>query len=238
MFSLQNSSVKCSAGHDSTEADFCSVCGVEIEVAGGPVVPPANLPVASSSPSASTSAAHEHCPKCQAEREDPSSPFCGTCGYNFVTKLGGDVAAVEPVKVAPVAPVVSASVAPAASAASAAQASGAARMDISVAVDFGKPGAPAVRPSATFPLFDEENLIGRKGSSYKQTVAIEDQAVSGRHLLIVRNADRSYVVRDINSTNGTKVNGVDLKSGVDHALKVGDVIAIGEFTLITVLSIR
>jgi len=111
-------------------------------------------------------------------------------------------------------------------------------MDVVITVNFNAPTAPKVRPSLSFPLYDEENLIGRKNSSVKQTLAIEDDAVSKRHAMIVRLADGSFVIRDLNSTNGTKVNGADVTPGADHPLKEGDVITMGEFTIITVQSIR
>ncbi len=111
-------------------------------------------------------------------------------------------------------------------------------MDIVITVDFSVATAPKVRPSLSFPLFDDENLIGRKSSTVKQTVAIEDEAISKRHALIVRNPDGAYIIRDLNSTNGTRVNDVTLIAGADQPLKEGDVIRIGEYTVITVQAIR
>jgi len=223
-------SVKCSScGVMSTEADFCSSCGAQLT----PDAPDAGAAV-SGTPAAPTH--HETCPKCSAERDDPSSPFCGTCGYNFVTKQGGEV--VPPDEPAPAAPApvktASASVAPSASQSS----QSGVRMDITITVDFNVPTAPHVRPSLSFPLFDEESLLGRKSTSVKQTVAIEDDAISKRHAIIVRNPDGSFLIRDLNSTNGTKVNGTALKAGADQPLKEGDVITMGEFTIITVQTIR
>jgi hypothetical protein len=233
--------VKCNAcGAMSTEADFCSSCGIQLT----PDAPaPASAPVAGSSSAtvagAAGSAAHsnEACPKCSAEREDPSSPFCGTCGYNFVTKLGGDVVPPEQVS-APAAPAaVKTSSGPVAATSSLSGQSGP-RMDITITVDFSKPNAPKVRPSLNFNLFDEESLIGRTSTSVKQTVAIEDEAISKRHALIVRGHDGSYIIRDLNSTNGTAVNGSPLVAGADQPLKEGDLVTLGEFTVITVKSVR
>jgi hypothetical protein len=227
--------LKCSAGHASTEADFCSVCGVEMTPS---AATPAVAPAASAAPPVPAAHAHkgEDCPKCKAEREDPSSPFCGTCGYNFVTKVGGDVVQPTPVVTAPgVIPLI-----PTAAGGSPVPASAlpGARMDVAISVDFSKPSAPRVRPSLNFPLYDEESLIGRVNSSVKQTVSVEDEAISKRHALIIRRADGSYVIRDINSTNGTFLNGVALIAGEDKPLKEGDVITMGEFTVITVKAIR
>jgi len=225
-------SVKCnSCGEQSTESDFCSHCGVQIELAAPGVVPIIGTPGSSSSAPATAGGGHDHCPKCTAEREDPTGQFCGTCGYNFVTGQGGDVVQPEP------APVVASPAAASNAATSAANNSGP-RMDVVISVNFNAPSAPKVRPSLTFPLFDEESLIGRKNSTVSQTLAIDDDAVSKRHAMIVRLDDGSFVIRDLNSTNGTKVNGVEVTPGADHPLKEGDVITMGEFTIITVQAIR
>jgi hypothetical protein len=223
-------SVKCNAcGQMSTEADYCSNCGTQLTADAPDSGTPAATP---GSPAASPTHGHETCPKCSAEREDSTSPFCGTCGYNFVTKQGGDVVAADVPPPAP-APVNTTS-APVATSASQVGP----RMDITITVDFSVATAPTVRPSLSFPLFDEESLIGRKSGSVKQTVAIEDDAISKRHALIVRNHDGSFLIRDLNSTNGTNVNGTALVAGADQSLKEGDVIRMGEFTIITVQTIR
>lgn len=225
-------SVKCpSCNEQSTETDFCSHCGFEIQSA-APAASPASTPASSGTSSPPASGPVEHCPKCTAERDDPGSPFCGTCGYNFVTKQGGDAVIPEPTPApSTVAPVTSAPVAVVGSGSGP-------RMDVVITVDFAAVTAPKVRPSLTFPLFDEESLIGRKNSALKQTLAIEDDAVSKRHALIVRRADGSFIIRDLGSTNGTKVNGTSLVAGADHPLKEGDIITMGEFTIITVQAIR
>jgi len=221
----------------SSESDFCSSCGAAIDAgAGASTGAGAPLPLVPviGGGSQTASSAGEHCPKCSSERDDPSSPFCGTCGYNFVTKQGGDV--LPPEEVAPPVPIPAVNT-PAAPFSSSAPIAGA-RMDITITVDFSKANAPKVRPSLKFPLFDEESLIGRSSSSLKQTVAIEDEAISKRHALIVRNADGSYSLRDLNSTNGTALNGTPLIAGADHPLKEGDVVTMGEFTVITITAIR
>ena len=91
----------CPAGHDSTNADFCDVCGMRI---GGPATGAAPAPgrpladAASRAPSATDSGAApapasatagagadapgEPCPQCGAPR---SGQFCETCGYDFVS---------------------------------------------------------------------------------------------------------------------------------------------------------
>jgi hypothetical protein len=112
------------------------------------------------------------------------------------------------------------------------------RMEITVSVDKAVAGAPKGQMPLNFSLFDEESLIGRVNSSVHQQVSIEDAAVSKRHVLVVRRPDGTYVVRDLNSSNGTKVNGQPITAGSDCPVKEGDTINIGEFTVITVTAIR
>lgn len=215
----------CPDGHTSDTADFCSQCGIEMSPS------PAGTPASSGSPSspASSGAPREKCPKCSTERDDPSSPFCGVCGYNFTTGTGGGAVVPDPVDATP--PAASGGVA----GATPVVAASGARIDIEVT--FTDDGRKADAP-LKFNLYDEESMVGRKKASSKVTVAIEDLGVSTRHLMIVRRADGTAVVRDLQSTNGTKLNGTDLQAGVESPLSEGDEIAIGEFTKIKVTAIR
>jgi pSer/pThr/pTyr-binding forkhead associated (FHA) protein len=72
---------------------------------------------------------------------------------------------------------------------------------------------------------DKERLtIGRKPEN---DIPIDNLAVSGKHSLIITILDDSFL-EDLGSTNGTYVNGKLVKK---HALKDGDVIAIGKHEL-------
>lgn len=72
---------------------------------------------------------------------------------------------------------------------------------------------------------DRERLtIGRKPEN---DIPIDNLAVSGKHALIITILDDSFL-EDLGSTNGTYVNGKLIKK---HALKNGDVIAIGKHEL-------
>ncbi len=240
-------SIECPACHNiSSEPDFCSSCGAAIAPA-AEAAPSAGAPsqVADQQNASSLGAGigAENCPVCNSLREDPSSDWCGTCGYNYATGKGGEVypdddesaeaaAAVNEQVQAPG----QASVQGPGAVSSAGDQTGP-RLDLHITVDYSKPGAPSTRPGLTFPLFDEESLIGRSNSSVKQTVAIDDPAVSKRHALIVR-TDGSFIIRDLNSMNGTSVNGTALLAGADQPLNEGDVITLGEFTIITIKAIR
>jgi hypothetical protein len=60
------------------------------------------------------------------------------------------------------------------------------------------------------------------------TVVLSDPNVSRRHAEVVRVED-NFVVRDLGSTNGTKLNGVPLAEGY---LRSGDAITVGSTTLV------
>lgn len=67
--------------------------------------------------------------------------------------------------------------------------------------------------------------IGRKADN---TLVIEDPAVSGHHARIVK-VQAVFFLEDLNSTNGTAING---QSITRHQLRDADVIAIGQHRLV------
>ena len=175
----------------------------------------------------------ESCPRCQTDRDDPSTSFCGVCGYNFVTGQGGDVV---PQTVTTHQPAVQPT---AATPAAAPPAAAAAPIEIEVTFDESNVEAPKGMPPRKFSLYDEESLIGRRSSSMLQTVRLEgDDCVSRRHLLIIRQSVGSHVVRLFDNTNGGMLNGKEMSAGVEEPLAEGDTITIGAFTIIKVNVLR
>lgn len=77
-----------------------------------------------------------------------------------------------------------------------------------------------------FRLFDGQNLIGRGDESHIQ---INDRHVSEMHAA-VRHKDGAYLLWDLGSTNGTKVNGVEVTAALE--LNDGDRIEIGKQVLV------
>ena len=75
-----------------------------------------------------------------------------------------------------------------------------------------------------FELDQERFTIGRKPEN---DIQIDNLAVSGKHSMIITILDDSFL-EDLGSTNGTYVNAKLVKK---HALKDGDVIAIGKHEL-------
>jgi len=70
-----------------------------------------------------------------------------------------------------------------------------------------------------------EILIGRSADC---EVTVSDKAVSGRHCAILNDEGR-YRVRDLESTNGTRLNGGLIR---EARLKPGDVITVGSAELV------
>ena len=71
-----------------------------------------------------------------------------------------------------------------------------------------------------FPIEAVDLTIGRKPDN---TVAIDNPSVSGHHAIITRDGER-YMLRDLGSTNGTRVNSHETKEAV---LKPKDLIQFG-----------
>jgi pSer/pThr/pTyr-binding forkhead associated (FHA) protein len=77
---------------------------------------------------------------------------------------------------------------------------------------------------AEYNIRKERYTIGRLADN---DIRIDNPAVSGHHSLLINILDDSFL-EDLNSTNGTYVNGKLIKK---HALQAGDVITIGHHQL-------
>lgn len=74
------------------------------------------------------------------------------------------------------------------------------------------------------PLLKERTTIGRKPHN---DIQIDNLAISGEHAVIVSILNDAFL-EDLNSTNGTNVNGQPIKK---HFLQNGDVIELGKYRL-------
>jgi len=74
-------------------------------------------------------------------------------------------------------------------------------------------------------LASGEISIGREPSNHLWTV---DPALSRRHCLVIRDGEQ-VTIRDLESRNGTVVNGMPIK---EHSLRHGDQISIGDSVLV------
>src|SRR5438128_3518072 len=63
------------------------------------------------------------------------------------------------------------------------------------------------------------------------TIEIADISVSSRHAQLTKD-DGDYVLRDLGSTNGTRVNGHEAPEGEDVKLGDGDLVIFGKVTVL------
>jgi hypothetical protein len=156
------------------------------------------------------------CPDCQTARN--GAEFCEVCGYNYQTGAHGEIPVVKPAPPPP------------------------AEWSLTVDVDpslrmEGSPDPPPAFAPIALRLKSGSNLVGRsseKRAIHPEVALDHDDAVSHRHALFdVRTGGRLFL-RDIGSSNGTKVNGVDVKPLEDIELKDGDRIELGHWTRLAV----
>jgi pSer/pThr/pTyr-binding forkhead associated (FHA) protein len=95
---------------------------------------------------------------------------------------------------------------------------------------------PTNEPERLFPLDLAENLVGRRDDrrDIHPEVAIRDPGVSRRHAMLYREPDGTLAVLDLNSSNGTQLNGTAVEAGVKTPLNDGDELVIGRWTRLTV----
>jgi len=230
------STYKCLKGHESTESDYCSECGVKILSVGEAMSDDKPLRVyAPKIPQVQQNITLETCPACSVQRELNSGDFCEICGYNFITGAHGEVPiAIEETRAQgdkgnnssfPPSPLT---------------------WELLIAIDPSlrhpeSPEAPTNQQAIAFRLDKANNLIGRNSQAraIEPEIALDfDNAISHRHALLNLQTDGSLTLRDINSSNGTKLNGVELKPMVDTLLQDGDEFTLGHWTRIVVKAVR
>jgi pSer/pThr/pTyr-binding forkhead associated (FHA) protein len=84
-------------------------------------------------------------------------------------------------------------------------------------------------------LQQDSTLIGRisdKRAIYPDIALDFDDAVSHRHALLLKQPDGHLMVRDIGSSNGTKLNGTELATMTDVPVNNGDELTLGHWTKI------
>jgi pSer/pThr/pTyr-binding forkhead associated (FHA) protein len=77
-------------------------------------------------------------------------------------------------------------------------------------------------------LVEELITVGRVDDN---TIAIAHASVSSRHAQLSKD-DADYVLRDLGSTNGTRVNGRELPEGEDFKLGDGDTVVFGNISVL------
>lgn len=225
------STYNCPKGHISTEADYCSECGAKIQ---GIVEVKLKIPEITVQQIGNTVI---NCPDCNAPHDNDSGNFCEICGYNFLTGAHGELA---PINLTPINNVTAEEIKktteniisnPVYSS-----------LELLITIDPAlrepdSPPAPTDRSPITLRLDKENNLIGRTSElkGIHPEIALDfDDAVSRRHALIIKQTNGIFVLRDIDSANGTKLNNVELQPMLDVPIKNGDEITLGHWTRIVV----
>lgn len=224
---------QCPKGHESIESDYCSECGAKIN--GGAAVEAKSPPVR-------VATATIDCPDCATPHEEDSGNFCEICGYNFVTGASGEIPIPKASGIASSvldAGTIDAGATPAPPTSTSPTATGTPELFITVDRTLrceGSPELPVFTP-LTFPLEKPSTLIGRTSdvrAIYPDLALDLDDAISHRHAVIHRQPDGALILRDIGSTNGTFLNGVELAPMTDIRLKDGDEITLGHWTKLVV----
>jgi hypothetical protein len=250
------STYKCPKGHESTEPDYCSECGAKIN--GTSKLPLADNPL--NSTLRQTAQSVITCPDCTAPHEPDSGDFCEICGYNFITGAHGEVPPV-PLMPTPAADSIpktdgdrekDSSFTPEIRPATLTPPHLGTNVSLTPCLEFVITIDPALRtPDSPSPpphqapialqLDKETNLIGRSSTlqGIQPEIALDlDDAVSRRHALLLRQPDGTFMLRDIGSSNGTKLNGIELQPMVDTPIKEGDEFTLGHWTRIVVKAIQ
>ena len=101
----------------------------------------------------------------------------------------------------------------------------------------GSPDPPPDLPPVVVPLTTPISLIGRRSEArglFPEIALTHDDAVSHRHALLQLTPAGTLLLRDVGSSNGTRLNGQDVQPLVDHPLKDGDEITLGHWTRIRI----
>lgn len=245
----------CPKGHESSEADFCSECGARIQgapaVAGGPAVPGLGDCPDCRAPRVDDSTnfcevcgynfstrTHGNVPMAAAAAAEAALPAQTTQTPPAPPPPPAPEPPPAPPPAAPSAP----PPAPVVEPAPVAEAAPGEEWKLTVTIDpslreEGSPEAPSGVGPYFFTLAKAVNLIGRRSEARAIVPEVPldfDDAVSHRHALLTRSEDGSLVLRDIGSSNGTRLNGTDVQPLVDMPLKDGDQITLGHWTRMTV----
>jgi len=223
----------CPQGHDSTDDEFCDVCGREI--GGAPVSTDAAAPATAEPELAPAGATCQACGTALAGR------FCEACGHDSLAALPEKPPEVEPVPAVPSVPQIRL---PDAVAWTATVTADRAYYDSVMAVDGPDAGGikfPPFCPDRHFPLQGKQISIGRQSRTRGISPDIdllgppEDPGVSHLHALLLAQPDGSWAVVDLDSANGTVVNDEPnpLSPNTPRPLADGDRVYLGAWTRIT-----
>jgi pSer/pThr/pTyr-binding forkhead associated (FHA) protein len=84
-----------------------------------------------------------------------------------------------------------------------------------------------------YPIYQGQNLVGRKAAAPGLAIELEHGTTSSRHAMIYASARPGRVkIEDVGSTNGTFIGDLMLERGKKHELKDGEVVRFGGYVTI------
>ncbi|MCL4546833.1 MAG: trypsin-like peptidase domain-containing protein [Deltaproteobacteria bacterium] len=78
--------------------------------------------------------------------------------------------------------------------------------------------------------FDEDISLVKVGREFDNNIVLQDTKASRNHLVIVKQ-ENVYKVRDLNSTNGTFINGNKINPNIFYNINPSDIIRVGDTVL-------
>jgi hypothetical protein len=210
----------CRAGHASDEPDYCSVCGAPIVAFAAETA----LVKAASPPARSGG----FCPLCGDAREPPDARYCEVCRFDFSEQKPGP----PPI---------------AAAARIEADSAPARGWELVITVDAALDTdpdpdhpCPTSAPPRVLAINRREMLVGRHDAQrdIHPEVPLFDPGASRRHAKLVHEADGGVALQDLASTNGSQINGKEVRPGMRRRLAEGDAVTLGRWTRITLRARR
>jgi pSer/pThr/pTyr-binding forkhead associated (FHA) protein len=87
-----------------------------------------------------------------------------------------------------------------------------------------------------YPIYQGQNLVGRKGAAPGLNIELEHGTTSSRHAILLASARPARLkIEDLGSTNGTFVGDLMLERGKKREVKDGDVVRFGGYVTIVKL---
>lgn len=213
---------RCPQGHQSLNDEYCDVCGAVNPAHAMARAPTDHLGLA-------FGVGEQRCMVCGATR-DGTDRYCANCGYDFEMQEPL-LPQPQPAELAPM-PRASASLPPDGAA------NAAPGLMLVVGVNparFNEPDSPAPPVDVSERMFVIDRspmLIGRDGPGLEIPIH-GDPYVSRVHAEIVWMGS-GWGIRDLGSTNGTKVNGVPVATSEVRPLRPEDVVELGFFSQLKV----
>ncbi len=99
---------------------------------------------------------------------------------------------------------------------------------------------PTSAPPRVLAINRREMLVGRHDNprDIHPEVPLFDPGVSRRHAKLMHEADGGVAFQDLASTNGSQLNGKEVRPGMQQRLVEGDVVTLGRWTRITLRARR